>query len=346
LDDSQDSLEKMLLAAPMPIVKDLVDSIELESDKIEVCANALSGEFKKFLFTIDSGSDVHVLTLEAAVKFFTVKQASNLRVTGVSGSSTRADVMGRLLISVEDPVTMKKYVIDMGRAHGMKSCPVNILSVSLLIKVGAIVHFEKGNSYFQPHVNAEKIPFIGNRGLFQLQGEKVADAEGEVDPNSTRRAYAINGISFATTGDLKLWHRRLCHVSKDRLLRIFKHNLVDGFKMTGRMNTTCDCDTCKQARIRKSASPHERKLESPASFVGHTVSTDVKSLPYISFLGYRYVIVFVDHYSRLSFCYFLRSMNEVTSKLKTYVSEMKRFRSHDSNDSKRSRFRIFRTRRR
>jgi hypothetical protein len=140
----------MLLATPISVLKSLVDSVDLESDKVDMCANALSNDFKSFVFTIDSGSDAHVLTLEAAIKLFTVKQASNLRVTGVSGSSTRADVMGRLLISVEDPLTLKKYVIDMGRAHGMKNCPVNILSVSLLIKVGAIVHFEKDNSYFQP----------------------------------------------------------------------------------------------------------------------------------------------------------------------------------------------------
>jgi hypothetical protein len=325
LEDSQDTLEKMLLATPMSVLKGLVDSVDLESDKVEMCANALSNDFKSFVFTIDSGSDAHVLTLEAAIKLFTVKQASNLRVTGVSGSSTRADVMGRLLISVEDPSTLKKYVIDMGRAHGMKNCPVNILSVSLLIKVGAIVHFEKDNSYFQPRAGAEKIPFIANRGLFQLQGEKADDAHGEVDSNSKQGcSYVINGRSFAITGDLKLWHRRLCHVSKERLLRIFKHNLVDGFKMAGRMHTTCDCDTCKQARIRRSASPHETMFESKASFIGHTVSTDVKSLPYASFMGYRYVLVFVDHYSRLSFCYFLRSKNEVTSKLRTYVNEMKR----------------------
>ena len=252
LEDSQVTLEKMLLATPMSVLKGLVDSVELESDKVDMCANALSNDFKKFVFTIDSGSDAHVLTLEAAIKLFTVKQASNLRVTGVSGSSTRADVMGRLLISVEDPSTLKNYVIDMGRAHGMKNCPVNILSVSLLIKVGAIVHFEKDNSYFQPRAGAEKIPFIANRGLFQLQGEKADGSHGEVDSNPKQGcSYVIDGKSFATTGDLKLWHRRLCHVSKERLLRIFKHNLVDGFKMAGRMHTTCDCDRCKQARIKK-----------------------------------------------------------------------------------------------
>jgi len=62
----------------------------------------------------------------------------------------------------------------------------------------------------------------------------------------------------------------------------------------------------------------------PATFFGHTVSTDLKEVPFLSFLGYRYVICFVDHYSRMGFCYFLRSKTEVTPKLRQFVNELAR----------------------
>ena len=98
-----------------------------------------------FVFTIDSGSTVHVLTLEAAEQLLSSKGPSRLQVVGVSGKSTRADVCGHLLICVRDPskdAESANYIIDLGVAHGMRDCPLNILSVALLMKAGAVVHFE------------------------------------------------------------------------------------------------------------------------------------------------------------------------------------------------------------
>ena len=68
-----------------------------------------------------------------------------------------------------------------------------------------------------------------------------------------------------------------------------------------------------------------------ATCIGHTVSTDVNVLPFVSFQGYRYCVNFVDHYSGLGFCYFMRHKNEVTAKLLTYISEMARFGIKISN---------------
>ena len=122
----------------------------------------------KFLFTFGSGSDTHLLTLEAALQLFTSQQISNLRVIGVSGKAQNAELMGDLTIAVVDPVTALRYDINLGRAHAMGGCPMNLLSVSLLIKVGAIVHLKRNNSYFQAHSGAAKVRFLERDGMFQL----------------------------------------------------------------------------------------------------------------------------------------------------------------------------------
>ena len=44
---------------------------------------------------------------------------------------------------VESPYG-SQYHIDLGLAHAMRACPLNLLSVSLFLKVGAVVHFEPG----------------------------------------------------------------------------------------------------------------------------------------------------------------------------------------------------------
>ena len=48
----------------------------------------------------------------------------------------------------------------------------------------------------------------------------------------------------------------------------------------------------------------------------------MKSVPYESFEGYKYVVNFVDHYSRLGICYFMRCKSEVTKCFERYCKEL------------------------
>ena len=53
----------------------------------------------KFLFTFDSGSEIHYLTLEAAKQVFRNKRR-NLLMQGVSGEITKADLRGHLVLKI------------------------------------------------------------------------------------------------------------------------------------------------------------------------------------------------------------------------------------------------------
>ncbi len=99
---------------------------------------------------------------------------------------------------------------------------------------------------------------------------------------------------------------------------------MDGFSLHGKVPKSCACDVCRQAKIRRRATVSVSPYSEAATYVGHTVSTDVKSLPYASMRGYKYVIVYVDHYSSLSVCYFMRHKNETASTLRRYLREMQR----------------------
>jgi hypothetical protein len=109
---------------------------------------------------------------------------------------------------------------------------------------------------------------------------------------------------------------------KDKLKTIHFHELVDGFHLTGNKNASCHCDTCAQAKIRRAQNARHRAFEDPARLIGDHVSTDVKSVPYESFEGYKYVVNFVDHKTRLGMCFFMRHKDEVVDKFKLFVAEM------------------------
>jgi len=269
-----------------------------------------------FTFTFDSGSDTHLLTLEAARALLTSQEFSSLKVLGVSGVPQRADLQGKLILAVQSPQGTT-YHLDCGKAHGMQSCPLNLLSVSLLLKKGCVIHFEGDACYFQLAKGGERLPFRVRDGLFEL------DARRSDSKSHTSFSCASAGRSFgAVSGDLTLWHRRVRHMSRQKLLSISKGNAVEGFMMKGKHSLSCACDTCSMAKIRRQPVPHHSRFSDPATTVGHTVSVDTKSLPYPSIRGYRYVICYVDHKSRYGRCYFMRSKSEAPDTLRSYLADM------------------------
>ena len=48
--------------------------------------------------------------------------------------------MGHLIIALDDNFSGMRLHIDLSVSRGMNFCPMNLLSVSLLIKAGAVVH--------------------------------------------------------------------------------------------------------------------------------------------------------------------------------------------------------------
>ena len=244
--------EKVLLAAPPHLFQQFVNSIEqFRSAAVETRKALLSKELSAFVFTLDSGSETHLITLNDAEKLFGAKGVSNLKVIGVNGSS-RAEFKGKLIIRVQNQESGEVYLLDLGYGHAMRELPDNLLSVALLIKSGAVVHFEQGASYFQAHAHAAKLPLHQDGGLFQLfggshltrtfgsvdqkvvsvnvNGEGVSSAVSKSFPKSFSRsgpadqkeqhAYSIEGRSYAASGDLRLWHKRIRHLSM-KILRIF-----------------------------------------------------------------------------------------------------------------------------
>jgi hypothetical protein len=105
-------LEQMLLEPEVGLFESLIGSVlGVDNSTGGVCALSKASTSNLFTFTIDSGSTGHVLTLEAAQQLLHWKERSHLQIVGVSGSSSRADVCGHLLICVRDPHSGVQYLI-------------------------------------------------------------------------------------------------------------------------------------------------------------------------------------------------------------------------------------------
>ena len=324
-----DDLEPSLTHA----TKSMVDAMNTQWGNMHstpVCA-ACQPINKAHTAYLVSGSEVHLMAFAVAMELFRRKGISSLKVVGVSGVPQKADVQGQLVLTLKGP-SGKLYRIDLGMAHGMKGCPMNLLSISLLVDKGAVLHFESGNCYVVPPGATERVPITREGGLFsvplgqEFYGDhkyaQLVGHDGDSGDERLRFSFATESYSFLS-GDLALWHKRLGHLSKEKLMRIHGHNLVDGFHLVGNKNTHCGCDSCTQARIKRAASKKTAAYDSGApTRIGERVSSDVKSISLPSFDGYKYVVVFVDQYSGLGMPYFMRSKTEVVAKFELFVAEM------------------------
>jgi len=91
-----------------------------------------SQDFGAFL---DSGSNVGLLSFDAAMKLLRDRRLSMLRVIGISGKTFPADVSGQLVWELPDAHGCR-HRVGFSTAHGMRGCPMNFLSVSLLVEIG------------------------------------------------------------------------------------------------------------------------------------------------------------------------------------------------------------------
>ena len=273
-DSEKEDNESMISGiSPTPALEPLLCGTEKEARSFYDCAKSAmlehcenSSGYPLVTFTLDSASDIHVIQLKEAIKYFSEKSDSNLKVLGVSGNVTRADLQGHLVIVVEDG-NGNKHNIDLGIAQGMGQVPVNLLSVSLLLRSGCIVHLEENHCYLQLQKEGPQIDIRCNNGMFEID---ALPEYGEGKGPSSQHSCSVNGTSLAAFGNLMLWHRRLAHISKERLVGINRNGSVDGFKLKGHNVVNAKCDTCSQAKILRNAVPSERKFSDPANHIGHT----------------------------------------------------------------------------
>jgi hypothetical protein len=306
----------------------------------QIVLNAMRKKEKTYQFSLDSASTEHILTLEDAL-LLRERSGSDLKLLGVSGIPTRADVEGKLLVSVLHEGT--EYRVDLGTSYGVAGCPLNILSVSKLVKQRAVIHLEAGNCYIilDTANHPTKIPIIEVDGMFQITGSEVKEmqigtenqpATSEMtteQPNdkSSTISHTRQGSCYAVSADLDLWHRRVRHYNPESLVKIYKDKSVKGFKLknppTGEsQRVKCSCESCRLAKIQRRPVGRSRAYASIANVIGHTVSVDVKSVGVDTYKGYKYVICFVDHYSHLCMEYYMRSKTETTAMLKRYINDM------------------------
>ena len=114
-----------------------------------------------------------------------------------------------------------------------------------------------------------------------------------------------------------LWHKRLGHVSKERLKRSIKNEILLNLNFVD-LDICLDCIKGKQTKhTKKGATRSTQLLE-----IIHTDICGPFDVP--SFGGEKYFITFIDDFSRYGFIYLLKEKSQAADALKVYVNEVER----------------------
>ena len=132
-------------------------------------------------------------------------------------------------------------------------------------------------------MNSQLIGFgILNNGLYQLVLSPNLYQSFAVESSVSKR-------SLCAENSCLIWHKRLGHISRERIQRLVKNNILPSLDF-GDMGTCVDCIRGKFAKSKKKGSTRSSELL-------EIIHTDISG-PYPNTLcGHKYFITFIDDFS-------------------------------------------------
>jgi GAG-pre-integrase domain/Integrase core domain len=174
------------------------------------------------------------------------------------------------------------------------------------------------------------ISFVFGNGQVKLLKEDIVVAEGEkFDDGLYKLKCSLVSNPQALTAqvavtDLKLWHLRLGHLHYDGVKRTKTENLVKGLDFKDEKNP--DLTLCKGCELGKA--PKLKVLEGSESKtrkVLELIHSDVwgpSKIPSVG--GKRYMLTFIDDFTKMVFVYFLRQQSEVFQTFKEFKAQVEK----------------------
>lgn len=244
---------------------------------------------------LDSGCSNHMTHDKS--KLLSYKTENSMAITVANGEKLR--VAGR---GDAEPNVGKSQFILKNVLHA-PDLSMNLISVSDLTNKNYNINFGKEGCIIKKE-NCIVAKCQEVDGIFELK-----EKENEVVVNLT--------LSSKNKNITNLWHRRLAHLGKKYMNKL--KTLVSGieFKTSDKVEPCVPCIEGKTAK-----SPFKNK-GTRASEILQIVHTDICGpIEEYSFGGSRYILLFIDDYTRKTHVYFLKNKSQTFDKFREYKAEV------------------------
>ena len=218
------------------------------------------------------------------------------------GSCTTAEGTGHRIVTCknEDGQVLKIPMTDVLYVPGLNG---GLISVRRLASKGLTTTFKGDQCTIQ---DGERVIATAKAGkhLYELD---VVEQETKLCTHKHKNC-------------IHLWHRRLGHRHPDSIQELARRDLTKGFKLTGCPNTL-RCECCIKAKATRVTPP--KASESRATRPIDLIHTDVCGpMRTTTPGGNKYILTFIDDYSRFTVTYLMKNKSEVFDKLKDYVTKV------------------------
>lgn len=242
---------------------------------------------------VDSGATTHMSCHQDWFSGF--KEQSGIQVTVANNQTINSCGVGEIELETRNGT---KVISDVVLVPELKA---NLLSVNKMIKKGHAVTFTSSGCT------------VYKQNGFSVDGEIVVTAS---EDNGLYKLDVMKEKTYFTVdhGDLEqLWHRRLGHLNKVSM-NLLKNGMANGISFPTTKTRQCVvCALGKHSRqpFTSNANRAEQKLE--------LIHSDICGpMPRKSWGGARYLLTFIDDYTRKIFVYFLKSKSEVYERFKEF----------------------------
>ena len=199
--------------------------------------------------------------------------------------------------------------LDLKDTYVVPSFRRNLISIFVLDKSGYYCSF--GNSKFNLSLNSN---VIGTGFLSMHDNLYLLDTVASF--NETLYT-SIRGTKRKLTDkdSIMSWHKRLGHISKQRIQRLVSNDILDSLDMTD-FQVCIECIKGKQ--IEKNKLGANRCTD-----VLELIHTDICGpFPIASWNGQRYFITFIDDYSRYGYLYLIHEKSQALDVFKSFKAEV------------------------
>jgi transposase InsO family protein len=251
---------------------------------------------------IDSGSTIHISNSLQGLQNLRKPVGSEQSILSGNKMGSHVEAIGTCYLTLSSG-----FVLELEKTFYVPSFSRNLISVSRLVPFGYSFNFSE--IYFSLFYKSD---CVGNGilsdGLYciNLQNNVIYDS---MHVNTGTKRCVINDDSS------KLWHRRLGHISIERIKRLVNEGVLNTLDFTD-FETCVDCIKGKQTNKSK-------KGANRSSDILEIIHTDICS-PDMDSHGQRYFISFIDDYSRYMYLYMLHNKNEALDAFKIFKAEVEK----------------------
>ena len=272
-----------------------------------VCYESLLVDVPNNTWWIDSGSTIHIVnTMQGFLSQRKPKENERFIYSG-NKMGSQVEAVGTFRLVLESG-----FVLDLENTFYVPSFSRNLVSVSRLVTVGFSFLFE--NSTFSLFKNKT---IVGYGSLVDGLYKFRLDPTYECNHSSLHSEIIGMKRSIYDENSYSLWHKRLCHISIDRIKRLIN----DGVLKTLDFSDSGTCLSC----IKGKQTNKTTKGANRSSGVLEIIHTDICgpfSTPCLN--GQKYFISFIDDFTRYMYLYLLHDKSEALDVFKIYKADVEK----------------------